>query len=76
MKIKQAIRFLSLTVLSADLIYLTRAFILAYLNPSKTYTMNINNVGEATFEIILVFSLFPFGLYIIVNEILRIRRGE
>ena len=60
---------LGISVLLTDLILVTRIFFVAFLNQSYTYTININNFGEGTFEVVLSLLLFPFGFYILYEKI-------
>ena len=71
---KKIIVIVGLSVLLVDLLFVTRAFILAYLSPSKTYTMNINNYNEAIPELVFVLLLFPLGLFVVFDKVAEVRR--
>lgn len=76
MKIKWIVECIGVGVLLWDLVFVTRAFIWAYLSPTKTHTMNINTYGEATFEIILILVMLPFGLYVGASKLRDIYKSK
>lgn len=75
MKIKKVVNVIGTGALIVNLLFVTRMFIMAYMNPNKIYLMNMNNYGEATFEIILVLFLLPFGLYVIIDKVKNIYKN-
>ena len=76
MKKKIIIVTAGLGVLLWDLLFITQAFISAYLNPAKTYTMNINKYNEAIPELILVLVLLPLGLFVVFDIFVEICKGR
>ena len=65
MNIKLYMYALGVIALLLNLLFVTRIFLMAFFNPSYRYSMNMNFYGEATFEIILILILLPFGLYVV-----------
>jgi len=49
-------------LLVAHVITFTGAFLVAYMHPTKTVTIDINHFGEADLELILILSTTPLGL--------------
>ena len=72
MRLKLYAYALGVATLLCNLLFVTRIFLLAYLDPSNRYIMNINTCNEATFEIILILILLPFGLYVIYDRLKEI----
>ena len=75
MNIKLYMYALGIIALLWNLLFVTRIFLMAYLNPSNRYAMNINSYGEATVEIILILILLPFGLYVVYDKMKEIYNG-
>jgi hypothetical protein len=61
-------------IFNAILIYTT--FLLAYLSPSKSVTINVNYYGEANFELLFVTFVVPLCLYFLVRELRSMFRNE
>jgi len=76
MKTKTVIYVIGLSVLLADLFSMSRIIILAYLSSSNQYIININHYNEAILELLLVLFLFPFGLYVLFDQIKTVLKEE
>ena len=68
-KIKQWIRFsIFLTLLIPVYLFLS-TFFHAFLNTSKTVVVNINVIGEANIEFVLLLCLIPMWIYLFLDTI-------
>jgi len=78
MKIKPYIYAIGIGTLLWNSFFVSYIFLRAYINPAKTYTMNINNYNEALIEILVILITIPFGLYALygMKKIVKETRSE
>ena len=69
-------RCIGISVLFWNLFWIIRIFLMAYLSPSKTYTMNMDNFGEATVEIWFILLMLPFAVFVLVDYLNKLRKKE
>lgn len=68
-KIKQWIRVSIFLTLLIPICLFLRTFFHAYINPSKTVVVNINVIGEANIEFVLLLCLIPMWIYLFLDTI-------
>ena len=69
--LKQWLRFsIFLTLLIPVYLFLS-TFFHAFLNPSKTVVVNINVIGEANIEFVLLLCLIPMWIYLFLDTIIK-----
>lgn len=71
--IKAYIYAVGIGTLLWNLFFVLYIFLRAYINPAKTYTININNYNEAFIEVLFILITIPFALLVIyrMKDILK-----